>query len=351
MPTSSFPPSDRMTTCPIEGPRSGGRRVGRLVALVAGLFVVSMAVETSAALFVTGYTPETNDRFTNHPSFIAGSFNLGGIGQTSSGQIATAVSANVVIGSWKNQPTGQLYFFEGNNPTSSPIVRNILSPTRIAGTDLFLGVLDSALPTTITPFNFTRTTLSGPPGVITGAGPFAGVNTFVVGTSNIGPGSYPGAAGYTNQRVGQNRVGGPVLNNGFVENLSLGGFDGTNMDALMLHKNFPGEANFVQYEAWMEAGDEGAPVFMEDGGKLTLLGTNLFNWAMPTTFVAVSFVGNSATAIDNFIQANTVPEPMTIFAVMAGAGTLGWHSLKGKRRRRKSRRTARRSNLHVLVRR
>lgn len=325
--------------------------MSRLVALVAGWFVVSMAVETSAALFVTGYTPETNDRFTNHPNFIAGSFNLGGIGQTNTGQFATAISGNVVIGSWKNQPTGQVYFFENNNPTSTPIVRNIISPTRIAGTDLFLGVLDAALPTTITPFNFTRTMLSGPPNVITDGGPFAAMNTFVFGTSDIVPGSYPGAAGYTNQRVGRNRVGGPVLANGYIENVVLSGFDGTNMDALLLHKNGPTEANFVQYEAWMQAGDEGAPVFMEEGGKLTFLGTNLYDWPLPLTITAVSFAGNSAATIDSFIQANTVPEPMTIFAVMAGAGTLGWHSLKKGRRRRKSRRAAHRSNLNVLIRR
>ena len=340
-----------MTTFPNKGIRIGGHRVGQLLALVAGWFVVSMAVEASAALFVTGYTPETNDRFTNHPNFIASSFNLGGIGQTSTGQFATAISGNVVIGSWKNQPTGQVYFFENNNPTSSPIVRNIISPTRIAGTDLFLGVLDAALPTTITPFSFTRTTLSGPPATITSAGPFGGVNTFVVGTSDIVPGSYPGAAGYTNQRVGRNRVGGPTVPNGYVENVALTGFDGTNMDALLLHRNGPTEANFVEYEAWMQAGDEGAPVFMEEGGKLTLLGTNLYNWNAAASLVGVSFVGNSAAAIDGFIEANTVPEPMTIFAVMAGAGTLGWHSLKRKRRRRKTRRATHRSSLDVLIRR
>lgn len=340
-----------MTTCPNKGIRCGARRVRRLLALVAGWFVVSMAVETSAALFVTGYTPQTNDRFTNHPNFIAGSFNLSGIGQTSTGQFATAVSGNVVIGSWKNRPTGQVYFFENNNPTSSPIVRNILSPTRIAGTDLFLGTLDAALPTTITPFKFTRTTLSGPTNALTSAGPFAGLNTFVFGTSDIVPGSYPGAAGYTNQRVGRNRVGGPLLANGYVENLTLPGFDGTNMDSLIVHRNVSTESNFVDYEAWMQAGDEGAPVFMEDGGQLTLLGTNLFNWGSLATSVALSFVGNSASSIDGFIEANTVPEPMTVFAVMAGAGTLGWHSLKRRRRRRKSRRATHRSNLDVLIRR
>jgi hypothetical protein len=162
------------------------------------------------------------------------------------------------------------------------------------------------------------------------------VNTFVVGTSDIVPGSYPGAAGYTNQRVGRNRVGGPAVPNGYIENPVLPGFDGTNMDALLLHRNGPTEANFVEYEAWMEAGDEGAPVFMEDGGKLTLLGTNLYNWGSGLSLIGVSFAGNSAAAIDVFIEANTVPEPMTIFAVMAGAGTLGWQSLKRKRRRRKS---------------
>jgi hypothetical protein len=101
----------------------------------------------------------------------------------------------------------------------------------------------------------------------------------------------------------------------------------------------------------MQAGDEGAPVFMEDGGQLTLLGTNLFNWGSLATSVALSFVGNSASSIDGFIEANTVPEPMTVFAVMAGAGTLGWHSLKRRRRRRKSRRATHRSNLDVLIRR
>lgn len=340
-----------MTPPPRKGPGIDGSLVRRLLSLVAGSFVVSMAVETSAALFVTGYTPETNDRFTNHPSFIASSFNLGGIGQTSTGQFATAISGNVVIGSWKNQPTGQVYFFEGNDPTAAPIVRNILSPTRIAGTDLFLGVLDSALPTTITPFNFTRTTLSGPPGSVTSAGPFAGVNAVIFGTSDIGPGSYPGAAGYTNQRVGRNRIGGPAVPNGFIASPPISGFDGTKMDSLLYHRNGPSESNFVTYEAWMRPGDEGSPVFMEDGGKLTLLGTNLYNWDPLASFVAASFVGNSAAAIDSFIEANTVPEPMTVFAVMAGVGTLGWHSLKRGRRRRKTRRAARRSNLDLLVRR
>ena len=285
--------------------------------IIFSAFIAVLSAPTQAAV-IDSYSAATNDRFTNSSSFIASSFNLSGVGQSSSGRWATLISPNVVVSAFHFQPgTGTaINFYSSNDPSSGVVQRTVTATNvKVGSTDLWLGVLDSNVPSSIKSFKFSNTLLTGtiPNGnfPIDPAGIFQGNNAYLMGRS---PENFPA---FQSQEVGRNLI------TGFSENVAFEG--NSNNDSLILAYDTPGNGSYVQYESHVVVGDSGAPLFVNINGELVLLGTNAFRLDNNDGSVfgsGINYIGNQSDFISNFISVNAVPEPSSIFlaafAAMAG---------------------------------
>ncbi len=280
-------------------------------------FIALLSAPTQAAV-IDSYTAATNDRFTNSPNFIASSFNLSGVGQSASGRWATLISPNVVVSAFHFLPgTGAaINFYPSNNPSSGAVQRTVTATNvKVGSTDLWLGVLDSNVPSSIKSFKFSNTLLTGtiPNGnfPIDPAGVFQGNNAYLMGRS---PENFPA---FQSQEVGRNLI------TGFSENVAFEG--NSNNDSLILAYDRPGSNDYVQYESHVVVGDSGAPLFVNINGELVLLGTNAFRLDDANGNAVgsgINYIGNQSDFISNFIAVNAVPEPSSMclaaFAAIAG---------------------------------
>ncbi len=285
--------------------------------IILSAFVGLFSASTHAAV-IDSYTAATNDRFTNSSNFIASSFNLSGVGQSTGGRWATLISPNVVVSAFHFLPgTGAaINFYPSNDPSSGAVQRTVTATNvKVGSTDLWLGVLDSNVPSNIKSFKFSNTFLTGtiPNGnfPIDPAGIFQGNNAYLMGRS---PENFPA---FQSQEVGRNLI------TGFSENVAFEG--NSNNDSLILAYDTPGNGSYVQYESHVVGGDSGAPLFVNINGELVLLGTNAFRLDNNDGSVfgsGINYIGNQSDFISNFISVNAVPEPSSIclaaFAAIAG---------------------------------
>ena len=275
------------------------------------IFVGFLCFPIEAAIIIDGYTPATNNRFSNSVSFIALQFDLSGIGQTSSGRWATLISPNVVV-SANHFPPGAgavINFYANNNPASAAVQRTVsVTPgktVQVPNTDLWLGVLESNVPSSIRSYEYANTFLSGPSpnaqGFVTvNAGVFQNANAYMFGLA-------PGVEqALQSQAVGRNRI------SGYAENVAS--FPSTDNDSLLLDYDRPANANYVQFESHVVVNDSGAPLFIENNGNLLLLGTNAFQLSANgiVTGSGINYIGNQSAFISNFVSINAVPEPSSI---------------------------------------
>jgi hypothetical protein len=293
-----------------------GRVIVRTLILV--LFVGWAGLGSiQAAITIDGYSAPTNDRFTNSNSFIASQFDLSGIGRTN-GQWATLIAPNVVVSAFHARPaTGSVVsFYASNDPNGTPVQRTVTAANqKIGSTDLWIGVLDSNVPSSIRSFAFSNTLLSGAPPVgsafsVGDAGIFQGANAYLVGLS---PTSH---IPQQSQAFGRNRISGYSENVPFLSN--------SDNDSLIMDYDSISNSNRVEYESRFVDGDSGAPMFVEyfntttQKQDLLLLGTNAFV-ANNGTFSGINYIGNQAAFINSFNSINAVPEPGSISLVLGCA--------------------------------
>ncbi len=279
--------------------------------------------EAVADIMIDGYTPITNDRFNSDRDqaldFIAGQFDLSGIAQNAGGWWATAISRNVIITAAHAAQSGAFYFYPGNDPLQSPVIRNVIGGTKVGSTDLYVGVLNQNLPDSITHYQFATEALNGtppgtdPPYAVDDAGIYQGMNAYLFGRSQT---SHPL---FQNQAVGRNLVSGYSENVPFSRNLDN--------DSLLFARDTFGDVNYETYEAMFQGGDSGGPTFVEIDGELRLIGTNAFIYGPDADGVddfeiggigsGINYTGNQATFIQNYIMTNAVPEPSTLGLVAA----------------------------------
>lgn len=269
------------------------------------LAVITLVEPTRAAIVINNYSDAANDRFANSGSFIASGFNLSGVGQASNGRWATAISRNVVISANHFIPTGAITFHVDNNPFGSTVVRNIVSGTQVAGTDLWLGVLNSSLPGSIVHYNYATQTLMGSPGALSNAGIYQGLDAYMFGRSPV---AHPDTR---DQAVGRNKI------SHYVENAT---FLNPNNDILELIRD-TSAPNQLFHEAYLQVGDSGAPLFVNIAGEFRLLGTNAYIGSRTISgntvqLSGVNYIGNKADDINGFVS--SVPEPGSL-ALMFGA--------------------------------
>ncbi|KAA1262429.1 Trypsin [Rubripirellula obstinata] len=305
--------------------------------LLATIIFLSLQSSSFADIQINGFTSNTNDRFTNHPSFIAGGFDLSGVGHSDgTGNTrgwGTLISPNVVLTARHFAPT-ELYFYPNNDTSETPQVRSVIGTQNVGDTpgssiqtDLTLLRLNANLPSNFQTYEiadeFLFTPSGTPSGTVTTAGSFQNVNAYMSGFSRNRPVGNKAA-----QAWGRNRI------SGFVDNVDFQ--NNTNSDMLFLQY----DSTAGGFESHARGGDSGAPLFIDDGGELLLLGVNsaLFldivededgnEISRTVQGTGVSYVGNHAAEIRSFIVTNAVPEPGT--AILLCMGVVG--SLLKRRR-------------------
>lgn len=275
-----------------------------------------------ASLSVDSFSAATNDRFADNGSFFASGYDLSGMGRDpdvaltgySGGHWAVMVSRNVFLTAQHYNPwVGKdLVFYTGNDPTAQAITRTIAGAQQIGGTDLRIGYLDSALPTSVKTYGFSTTPLSE---ATFGVSSFNGNQVILTGISPTTSGY--GASEVTNAAHGQNRL------EGFFSNYTISGATG---DSLLTVKNQPGDGtygySYVTHEADVNGGDSGSALFRIVGGDLEVAG---IAWASGTGNIAPSglppevrdislytYTGSYASDIQGYIDLHAVPEPSTV---------------------------------------
>jgi hypothetical protein len=304
------------------------KSMSRLVLLIC-LFLMFIS-RVQADMTISGSTAATNHRFANDAKFLTGTTYAGqdfsGVGQASNSRWATLISSNVAITAHHFTPTGSLNFYSGNDATVSPVERNIESTFRIPGTDFRLILLDEHVPESISYYSFATQQIDG-----TAALPniYDGDTTLMVGRSATTVFS----SGDHRQAFGQNRI------DGYSENVT---FNGADNDFFILANNPVADTtstgspfvstyddSSVLYESLVQGGDSGAPFFtLDEDGELLLLGVNSVRFSFfedenmngtrdtGETFYGnasgPSYIGNTSSTIQNFIQVNAVPEPSAV---------------------------------------
>ena len=295
---------------------------GFLSAIVTSGAVLAAAGPLGAAISIDGFTAAENDRFANNPSYVANAYDMSPVGRALSGGAgkgghwATLISSNVVItADHYHAGTGQtLYFYPGNDPGASPVTRTITSGMQIGSTDLWLSVLDSPVTPSISVASYATETLTEA--------------NFSLSTINLQNaflnGITPTAGGYGSDRRTSQATGRNVIED-FSEDLTL---SGNTTDVLITIDNQGIDPNYVSYEAQLAGGDSGAPLFIDSGGELLLVG---IAWAIGEVDIdpgpgetlrdasVFSYVGNYSAEIDAFISANAVPEPSPLLFLITGA--------------------------------
>ena len=274
-----------------------------LSSFLAVCFLVGIS-ESSADIVIDGFTEQTNDRFTNSASFVGAHLDFSGVGRN--GRWGTLISNNVIISANHARPPGQISFYESNDSSIAPVVRNIVGPgQKIGSSDLYVSVLDAPVSSNIKIYDFATEFLSAPAynaatnNGLQNAGSFQGEEAYLVG---ISPTSRNNVA--LDQAVGRNRV------SGYLEDLPFIG--NTDNDSLLFIEEVAGDPDYVQYEAQFRGGDSGGPTFVERNGELVLLGINSFisGAGSELEFSGITYVGNFTDEINSFIALNrAVPEP------------------------------------------
>lgn len=270
------------------------------------------AAASAEAITIANFSSTTNDRFANNPSFIMNGFNVTGVGLSSNAQNqnrwVTMISPNVFLSSEHFFPSNgsTVTFFETNNANGPSISRTVMSSQRVVGganstsSDIRIGVLDSPVSTSIAHYNFATddTTTGGFGGPSSfNTSPYNGLDAYIFGRS-------PTALSVsTDIAVGRN-----VIDSWFDSVDAAGTID----DAIGSRIDAVSDPDYTTYEAQLQGGDSGAPMFVDVGGELVIVGLNWFvGTAGSDTFNGQSYIGNYDSEIQAFIDANAIPETST----------------------------------------
>ncbi len=277
--------------------------------LVATLTITAAATAAS----IDGYSFDTNDRFSNSESFIGNQRDWTGIGITASGRWGTLIDSNTIISVHHFSPSGNVTFFPGNTTTAEVVQRSIISGDRIPDTDLWVGCLDAAIPSSVTSYSYANELLTG---ASFGDSPYASATSWLVGRSA------------TNQPIMHDQAIGRNAIDGLTVNDALGSGLGSDVDTLRMNydvQQFGNVANpnYRSHESYLQIGDSGAPLFVDDGSQLRLVGVHSF--VTDTNESHSSYVGNHATTIESRINqcVSSIPEPSSCGLFLLG-GILFW---------------------------
>ena len=303
------------------------RSISLVFAIAVFLMILLSTGLLRGAIEIEMFSPATNDRFANDSSFVAAGFDLSGVGRALSGSVeggghwATLIDENIFLSAehYHAPNAQQIFFYPNNDPGSPPVIRTVVGGQQIGTSDLWIGHLDFAVPSYIATYSWWQTP-------VTTANFSSTIEDEFVYMSGVSPTNTGyGTSKLTNQAVGENRVEDYFPN---VDPLPVGGNVG---DTVWLVDNLPGDAGFIvdTYEAKLNIGDSGSPLFTVNGGNLEIVGTA---WLVGEVdidpgigetlrdFSAYAYTGNYVPEIQQYIDANlttVVPEPASL-SVMAG---------------------------------
>jgi len=287
---------------------------------LARLFLISVFMASSVrcwGISINGFATLENDRFSNDGSFVGDAFDFSGVGRSSDSRWGTLVSSNVFISAQHLHPAvGQsLTFYATNDSSGASVTRTVVSGQRIGSSDLWVGVLGEPVSSNIKAYSFATTAVSDFASFQ--LSPYYLENSYMVGRSPTAFTSLIDVA------VGRNRL------DFYAEDVAVGS---TTDDAIVaIYDTVPLE---VDHEAILQGGDSGAPLLVDVGGNLELVGINWFVGELVggEDISGFSYLGNYHAAIEAIIDVNvvSVPEMETM------AGLLGLCSLLVVMRRRQS---------------
>ncbi|MGB0775560.1 MAG: hypothetical protein ACPGUY_06920, partial [Akkermansiaceae bacterium] len=115
------------------------------------------SISTALAIDIDGHSAADNDRFADNSSFIGNSFDLSGVGRTTTGNSgkggywATMISKNVFLSANHYHPgTGDdLYFYSDNDPSTAAFLSSVGGGQRLGTSDLWIGYINSPTPGSI----------------------------------------------------------------------------------------------------------------------------------------------------------------------------------------------------------
>lgn len=270
--------------------------------------VLGALLSQANALTVSGFVTEKNDRFANNGTFILNAFDLSGVGRSSDDRWGTLISNNVFISADHLHPviSSTLTFFATNDSAGASTTRTVASGQQISGTDLWLGVLDSPVSNSYKSYGFATTDIANSTDF--SAWQYAGDVGAVLGRSPTAFSTVLDVA------VGYNKL------DGWIDDVEL---TGVTEDALL---SLEGNANDVTFEALVQGGDSGAPLFVAANSQLLLVGINWFIGTVDSEGITYdtngyTYVGNYDGDLSSTISANAVPEPSS-YASLLGVGAL-----------------------------
>jgi hypothetical protein len=271
-----------------------------------------------ASINIIGYDPQTNDRFVNDASFVAGDLDLSGLALVDTGQIpdfteddggrwVTMLSRNVFITANHFGPRvgSSVTFHQTNDAQGASFTASIEETMRIGNTDIRVGTLDAALPGGYAYYDILNAPFSSVSPVL-----ITGPDVLTFGRSE---GDY---AVNQDVAVGKNNL------NLFFPSQTVGGATG---DAGVMTFDDPG----LTFESQFASGDSGAPVMVDVGGNLTMVGVNWFVGSInsdETDISGFTFLPNYQSEIQTYIDENpaviAVPES-SVSTLLLGLGALG----------------------------
>lgn len=271
------------------------------------LLVVCAYTGLHGAINIDAFSTLQNDRYANDAQFIMNQYDLSGVAIANDGRFVTMVSDNVFLSANHFYPSNgtSVTFYAGNDPSGATAIRTIQSSQRIGTTDIRIGVLSTPLSNAYKSYDFSTediTSTSTGPNSFTRSDIFL-QNAFILGRSPT--------AFSTSQDLA---VGRNVLDN--FGNVTV---SGTTDLAVISTVNDSGDPNYVTHEAKLLIGDSSAPMFVDNGsGGLTMVGINWFTGNDGSNDLnGYTYVGNYDIEIQNYIDANTVPE-MKHFGLFVG---------------------------------
>ncbi len=260
--------------------------------------IFSCLSNASFGLEIDGFTQQTNERFKDSASFVGTGMDLSGIGRDNSGRWATLISPSIFISANHFAPSGTVSFYEDNNPAKTAVKRNVVSGSRIGNSDLYIGNLDAPVSPNITHYNFATST----------AGLSSSTIAYQVGNPDVNKTLDSGFPNTLNMVMGLNKL------DSFRNRTHSGSTSDSFWTAQESITHYNGR--HVNYEALVQNGDSGSPLFVTDNSKqITIIGTgwfkgNLFSLSGSRPASVYTFTGSHTREIDAYI-AQHVPEQGT----------------------------------------